>query len=103
MGLTVTLEDERGVVLGAAVEDPKNLLYGLLPHEDDVSYELLRYIDPYGDTTFNQLQIGAFLDEWARVRERATTEEQYAIVDAIEALARECLSGVHKYLKFVGD
>lgn len=103
MGLTIRLENERGAVLGAMVEDPTNLLHALLPPEEDESYPLLRYVDPYGDTTFNQLQVEALLREWSRVQEKVTTEEQRAVASRVEHLARECLVGVHKYLKFVGD
>lgn len=102
MGITVVVANERGEVLGQ-VEDPANLLGPTLPEEHDKNYTLLRYIDRYGDTVFNQLQLDDFISEWRKLRDRPRKPEAIALLDAIENLARECQSGVHKYLKFVGD
>lgn len=103
MGLTISVVDERGKEVVSPVLDPRNVLRSLLPQEGDESYPLLRYIDPYGDTIFNQAQVAALLEEWARIKQRAKLEEQQVIVNSIAHLAQFCLEHLHTYLKFVGD
>lgn len=51
MGLSIVLETERGEPLDR-VDNTKNLLHELLPLHDDLSYQLLRFVDWYADTTF---------------------------------------------------
>ena len=61
MGFCVRLESEDGEPL-EEIEDPKNILHQLLPSED-ASYNFLRFIDWYGETVFNRLQIPSFISE----------------------------------------
>jgi hypothetical protein len=103
MGFNIELQDELGGRL-AGVDDPRCLLDKLLPepgHGDD--YPFLRSIDPYGDTTFNGLQMPRLLKEWAIVSLKARTPDEQAIVSAVESLADRCRDEVHTYLKFIGD
>src|SRR5215470_10399154 len=101
MGFDVNLETERGEIL-KTVGDPKNLLHRLMERSlsDD---PLLAEIDWYGDTVFNRMQIPRFLSSWLVLRRQVQNEEEAKIVDEVKALAEECQSGVHLYLKFVGD
>ncbi len=101
MGLTVVLETERGQRLDA-IDDPTNILHRLLPSHDDETYQLLRFIDWYGDTVFNLLQIDTFLKEWSRLRSRAHAPEELELLLRIEKLARRCKDEL-LYLKFYGD
>ena len=101
MGFDINLETERGEVR-ATVEDPKNLLHRLL--ERSVKEEpLLVEIDWNGDTIFNRLQMPRFLSAWQVVARQAQNDEEAKLVDKVKALAEECQSGVHLYLKFIGD
>jgi hypothetical protein len=102
MGLTITLETENGSII-SQVGDPKNILFEILPAFDDVSYYCLRFIDFYGDTTFNRLQMDAFLSEWERVKKLAKTSEELHLLAEVETLAQKCKSEPHFYLKFYGD
>lgn len=102
MPISVALTDENGEEL-ERVDDDGNLLHRLLPSHDDQSYQMLRFIDWYGDTIFNQLQIQPFLDEWARLEAAATTPEQKQLLSRIKGLAQQCLREPHLYLKFYGD
>jgi len=102
MGLEVFLQCEDGNRLDA-VGDPHNVLHRLLPSIDDTSYQCLRFIDWYGDTVFNQLQMNNFLAEWQRLYSAAQTDEETRLLRDIESLARKCEEGVHLYLKFYGD
>ena len=101
MGFCVILERENGEPL-EQVEDPKNMLHQLLPSEDD-SYQYLRFIDWYGDTVFNGLQIQPFLSEWDRLTESARTSDENALLARIRELALRCSQEPHLYLRFCGD
>ena len=101
MGFDINLETERGEIC-ATVEDPKNLLHRLL--ERSISEEpLLAEIDWNGDTIFNRLQMHRFLSQWQILLRNSKTPEEAKLVDEIKALAERCESGVHLYLKFIGD
>jgi hypothetical protein len=101
MGFDINLEKEHGEVL-ATIEDPTNLLHRLL--ERSLADEPhLAEIDWNGDTTFNRLQIPRFLAEWKALAEHSESPEEAKLVAEIKQLAERCGSGVHLYLKFVGD
>jgi hypothetical protein len=102
MGFNVELHDELGGRIDG-VDDPKGLLGKLLPEPGRDKYPFIGSIDPYGDTTFNNLQMPRFLNEWAVVAQSATTAEEGSLIESIEKLARRCRDEVHVYLKFIGD
>jgi len=102
MGFNIELQDELGGRIDG-VNDPKGLLGKLLPEPGADEYPFIGSLDPYGDTTFNGLQMRRFLSEWAVVSQRATTAEEQALVGNVEALARRCRDEIHVYLKFIGD
>ncbi len=102
MGLRMDLEDERGHAV-ERVLDPTNILHRLLPSHDDGSFQCLRFIDWYGDTVFNRLQMDVFLAELSHIAQKAQTKEQRELLSQIEDLARRCQRGPHLYLKFYGD
>jgi hypothetical protein len=102
MGFNVELQDEHGGRIDG-VDDPRSLLDTLLPEPGSDEHPFLGSIDPYGDTTFNNLQMRSFLKEWSAVSQKAATAEEQALVASIESLARRCRDEVHIYLKFVGD
>ncbi len=100
--IDVALETETGEIL-EQVSDSKDILEQVLPPHDDKSFYCLRFVDPYGDTVFNQLQMELLLAELRRIRETIQNQEQRAFLDQIEALANRCKVGKHLYLKFYGD
>jgi hypothetical protein len=59
MGIAILLEDEHGDVL-ETIEWP-TWLDSLLPSYDDESFQCLRFVDPYGDTIFNVVQMPTLL------------------------------------------
>jgi hypothetical protein len=62
MGIDLRWEDERGTQLDE-VADPKGYLGLALSLSDLKGTVSLRFIDPYGNTVFNQWQIPVFIDE----------------------------------------
>ncbi|MGH9745887.1 MAG: hypothetical protein ACRD59_07235 [Candidatus Acidiferrales bacterium] len=100
--MSIRREDRQGKVI-EEIPDLESLLSRFFPSWDDESYHFLRYIDPWGETVFNHLQMDELISELKRVRLKASTEEQRAFVDAIEGLASRCKEGDGLYLKFFGD
>jgi hypothetical protein len=101
VGLTIVLESEDGRAL-ATVEDLKNRLYHLLPKHDDDHFQMIRFIDWYGDTVFNRLQAATFL-KWETLRGNGNSKEDEDLVSAIRELAFRLQTEPHLYLKFYGD
>lgn len=102
MGLSVALQNENGVPIHIVL-DPKNHLHRLLPSYDDHSFQCLRFIDWYGYTVFNHLQMPTFLEEWQRLKDKTRSEEELQLLLDIEKLAFDCQSEQHEYLRFIGD
>jgi hypothetical protein len=103
MGFNIELHDELGSRIDG-VDDPQGLLDKLLPEPGDGDdYPFLKSIDPYGDTTFNHIQMSRFLKEWATLSLKARTPDEQAIVSAVESLGHRCRDEVHTYIKFIGD
>jgi hypothetical protein len=102
MGMDIFLLNERGGII-EEVGDPANYLHRLLPSHDDETYQCLRFIDWYGDTIFNRLQMERFLLELERIKGKARTPQEQELLGGIERLARRCTEESHRYLKFYGD
>jgi hypothetical protein len=102
MGMSIRRENREGKVI-EEIPDLESLLSRFFPSWDDESYHCLRYIDPWGETVFNHLQMDELISELRRIRLKASTEEERAFVDAVEGLATRCKDGDGLYLKFIGD
>jgi hypothetical protein len=102
MGFDIRLEDAAGKQIEESV-DVESLLSRLLPAWDDASFHCLRYVDPWGVTVFNHLQMDELVAELRRIRSKASTEDERAFVDGIEVMAMKCREGENLYLKFTGD
>ncbi|MGN6701061.1 MAG: hypothetical protein ACTHMR_23120 [Thermomicrobiales bacterium] len=103
MALTVQLETEFGKVRETVVTEPAFPLNRLLPKYSDHSYCCWRFIDVYGSTVFNQLQMDTFIYELARLRQQTEQPQDHIILDRIEDFARFCKRHAHHYIRFVGD
>ncbi|MGO9711076.1 MAG: hypothetical protein ACLQBL_19605 [Polyangiaceae bacterium] len=100
--MSILLTTERGDVLDE-VGDPTNHLHRVLPAGEDAGYVLVNFIDWYGDTIFNRLQMSRFLAEWAMLREAARADGGMDLHAKVAAMAERCSAEVHLYLKFRGD
>jgi hypothetical protein len=103
MGITVQIETEQCERVGETVTDDKNLLHRLLPDRSDSSYQCLRFIDWYGDTMFNRLQMAQLLKELDNLLRIDISPEGKQLLEQIAVMARKCGHGTHLYLKFYGD
>jgi hypothetical protein len=102
MGLTITLEDETGKRY-QEIGDPHHFLINMINDYDVSKTSFLRFIDPYGDTVFNSLQVNEFRHELAKLRDTTKKQEEYDLLAKIDELAKKCLAGHHLYLKIYGD
>ncbi len=79
------------------------MLHGIIPAHSESEFPVLRGIDPYGTTVFNHLQMSAFIEEWQRVQNRATDENQKEAWGKVNEMAATCQSDRDLSLKFVGN
>jgi hypothetical protein len=96
MSIVAGLQDERGRPLemeDAVIEFP------LLTH--NYNFKVLLYIDPYGDTYFNCLQMDDFIKEWMAIEPKESLHWQYW--NHVHQMATRCRATPHLYLKFIGD
>lgn len=102
MGIDLYCENEQGRSLDH-VDDTRNLFAHLL---DKISREetlCIRFIDRYGDTTFNQMQIPFLIDELQQSISLALDSDTHEQLMKMIDLARNSLGKPHTYLKFRGD
>ena len=63
----------------------------------------LRFIDPYGDTTFNQCQIPILIEELQSLVPKSKDAQARENVGSLINFVRKAHEQVHTYIKFVGD
>ncbi|MFZ1790892.1 MAG: hypothetical protein WAT92_21385 [Saprospiraceae bacterium] len=101
MSLKITLEGENGNEIESF--DDNDLLQTIIPDYNDLSSYCLRFIDLYGDTTFNNLQAPVFIKELEKKLTDSLPIESKELIENIIRLANRCNNEVHLYLKFYGD
>lgn len=101
MGVDVYIETEFGERIEEFL-DPKGIIARLLPIGDN-RFSLLRYIDLYGNTIFNRLQMEQLLFELEQLKNDDRTPEEIAVIEKLQEMARRCQNEPHLYLKFYGD
>ena len=123
MGIDLHWEDETGEVL-EAIYDPVNYLGFVLAILALEKTTCLRFIDPYGNTVFNHLQIPDLVRE-LQAAQRLVLSAQFAglcedhrekyraagaspteisgHLSRVMTLARRCGTELHTCLKFYGD
>lgn len=110
MGIEVQVWSERRL-MGWKNADPPEIGEGGLTFESlygpavrgGEHFELLRYVDPYGKTVFNRLQIDTVLDEFRRLKPYARKPIDERTYDRLIHLAELVKREVHTYLVFIGD
>jgi hypothetical protein len=95
MGWTIILEDENGQAISTI---PKEFNYDEIDKQVFDSFMLLKYIDCYGYTTFNTLQLGDLQDDFEKLKALTTTQKD--IINQILDLIKEGQNKVHAYVKF---
>jgi hypothetical protein len=88
MGVNLYMEDERGARL-AEVPDPRGFVGCILSLAGHANTACLRFIDPYGNTVFNQLQIPDLIRELEVARDLVTD-------DRVASLGQQFLEGARR-------
>ncbi|HVA19742.1 MAG TPA: hypothetical protein VMU55_06190 [Solirubrobacteraceae bacterium] len=101
MGWTVRLVSENGATLAETASTDDGALARAQEFAD--TYPRLAEVDPYGDTTFNGLQIPALLEELTRLMEETDTPSQLQWLFDLRDVAERCRATPHAYLKLLGD
>jgi hypothetical protein len=104
MGIDVALVDEKHEK-EQVVHDPRQLLTALATGawqsmEDSVC---LRFVDPWGDTVFNQAQVPVLLSELVRSIAEEEDKEVTAHLREVFRLVADAKDKTHTYVKFIGD
>ena len=102
MGVDLRWEDEHGKQIGE-VPDPQMCVSHLVLSIDLVGTICLRFIDPYGDTTFNQLQIPILIEELKYIVKKVSDNRIKDHLSQVIRLAEKSRGEIHTYLKFYGD
>ena len=102
MGIDIRVKSETGQVDGELF-DPENLTKSLLADYRDESSPCLRWVDPYGDTTFNQLQVPYLIDELNAALEGSSDPKIRAHCQAVLNLVLRAKNKPHTYVSFSGD
>ena len=101
MGIDAKLQTEDGKTI-EEVFDPQSLFQRLLPFDDERS-SCLRFVDPYGDTTFNQRQIPFLVKELEIAIKNLRDADAKKQGEKVLRLVKKATDEPHVYIKFIGD
>ena len=68
-----------------------------------MSNSLVRFVDMYGDTVFNQLQLPQLFKELRSLVKRPFDAAVHSHLAALTGLVQEASGQVHSYIRFHGD
>src|SRR6187200_68234 len=98
MAIDVEWQDERGRPLARYAGPP---LDERLLQQAPGDSACLRFIDPYGDTTFNSMQVAVLEKELSALS--ATAGEAAEQARSLLQFVKQFEKRLHSYLKFIGD
>jgi hypothetical protein len=102
MGIELVWEEENGAEL-ARLGDPKSYMQKWLPPEPALEFACLRFVDPYGDTVFNTLQLPVLLQELKKCHSNSLEFSVAEHLNEAIALVSKSQGYIHTYVRFVGD
>ena len=102
MPLSIRWEDEEGEVLEELLPDRGASLNAVVAAAPSDSL-CLRFIDPYGDTVFNRVQLPDLIRELEGARRYLPDGAAPTHIDSVLALVRKAEDEVHTYVRFLGD
>ncbi len=100
MPIVVRIQDEDGVPLDDGWGDVHSSHALVAP---DATGNCLPFIDPYGDTTFNQLQIPRLIEELAEHRRAVVNMALAKTLDSLISYLQTAEDRLHVYVRFIGD
>ena len=102
MGVDLRWENENGRLI-EEILDPQMCISHLVLKTDLTGTTCLRFIDPYGDTMFNQVQIPILIDELQSILRKVQDHQIRDHLRRVIELAEKSRGEIHTYLKFYGD
>ncbi len=103
MSFTIRLETEDGEILESIEDDIENGFFNNYLANDIYEFSCLKYLDIYGITVFNNLQMDDLKKDLEKIFIFNQREEGVLFCKAILKLIDRCKNEVHTYLKFYGD
>lgn len=103
MSIDARWEDENGDEIEVVLSPPRSRLESLIPEPNVECFPCLRYIDLYGDTTFNQLQLPQLLADLKQAIIEAESPDTRTHMQSLIDLVQRAIGVVHTYIKFYGD
>jgi hypothetical protein len=101
MSYVVEVRDAKGKVLASAQLSRE--LEAAFPEINNPAYPVLRYLDEYGDTYFNPLQLARILKELDLLRCELVDGNAMSSLESLADIARVVLVLPHRQLVFIGD
>jgi hypothetical protein len=101
MPIKVALQNIHGKKYREVV--PKAGILNLVLPLEDPRYPVLRYVDPYGNTILNCLQMYPLLEELERLAAECSSDDGKEILGQVRELAIYCRDHPHTFLRFIGD
>ena len=98
--MNIHLEDERGNRLQREF-DSRNLLLHAVRDAGQES-RLLKYVDPYGVTLFNGVQVDDLIWDLDDLAGGARDQAALAVLSRVRAFTNEVKMHHHLYIRFVG-
>ena len=99
MGIDVRLENENAEPIGEPINDPANHFANAVAN---TSGSCLGFVDPYGNTVFNQLQLPVLIRELESLDDGLSSAAA-AHVSKVITLLPGGLDSPHVYARFIGD
>ena len=103
MSIDVRWEDENGKEIEVILSPRRSKFETLIPDATVEWFPCLRYIDLYGDTTFNQLQLPQLLADLKQAILEADSPETRNHMESLIDLVQRAIGRDHTYIKFYGD
>ena len=102
MGINCALTDEQGSKLQMVI-DEKNVFSKFVVDGQAGKLKLLKYIDPWGNTYFNSVQLDDLIEDIDAVIKGAKDAELTDFLSKVREYAHYCKNTQHTYIKFIGD
>lgn len=93
MGWTIIIEDENGNTKRTM---PKEFILSDENILNNDSFKLLKYLDPYGDTTFNAFMFEDLINNFIELKKLLPTDKEQ--IDTVIEYAKEYNDDIHTYL-----
>jgi hypothetical protein len=99
MGIDVLVESESGEVQDEVL-DERNLTEKLLPDREDGTSPCLRFVDPNGETVFNQVQIPFLVSELEKRARASIRPELKSHAESILVAVKAAMGEERTYVRF---